>query len=888
MYKIKMFWFMFLGFLGNTCIGQSKSKIDFKAIDNWPSFVGRPEISDDGKSVAFFIREYGSDKLIIRSIESKKQYEISNPIPWSYKYNSSSKYLVCQVRGDSLSMMNLANGSVSSLANVGNYLLSSSNKDWLAYKLKDNATKLYLKNIDNDQTIVFDSVYTYKFCKNLNYILLDNVSNDSGTETHNYQIYDYVKNKTTKIGKTLGSGNIQISTSGKLITFFKTTSKGGQIVKSVSIFNTETQKSNDLDLSNILGNVLMNQIEEVDCFSKNNDIIYLKFKHNSVVVPKFKDPSLDIWSYRDTHIQSEQLINLDNSNLFLLCAISITQKKMVFRQMPTENIVQNNGDILILSKELEEFEVDSTLNSSKKQIYCIKNVLTGELDTLRIAWEDTNLPAFSPLGKYVTYFRNHYKDMYSYNLNTKKEINITGGQLIDRLSHDDDNYEAYYQKIVGYTTENKVLVQGPHDVYLVDLNGKASPVNITNGYGLDNKINFSLLEFNEKSIYSPHEEIFFSAFNYETKENGFFSRKMSNDGVLVQRFLGPYFYTTSGNASIKENFPPIKAANANRYIVQRMTTKESPNFYTTTDFKQFDAVSNVHPEKGYHWINSALLNYKSNDKQYQGILYTPDDLDSSKKYPVILHFYERKSDNLHVFKKPNPSEGSINTPWFVTHGYVVFEIDITYTHGHTGNSALQAAIAAANVVSKLSYIDSTKLGIQGFSFGGYETNYIITHTNRFAAAMSGAGMTDLVSDAYSVNGESGRVNGLGNRFHPRPTIANNKNFFVENSPIFHTAQVTTPLLLMNNKEDRAVDLLQAIEFYIALRQSNKRVWLLQYDNYGHGVFDNAAKDYTTRLMQFFDHYLKGALPPLWMTKGRPANLKFSDDRLGLDYSGTRP
>ncbi len=76
----------------------------------------------------------------------------------------------------------------------------------------------------------------------------------------------------------------------------------------------------------------------------------------------------------------------------------------------------------------------------------------------------------------------------------------------------------------------------------------------------------------------------------------------------------------------------------------------------------------------------------------------------------------------------------MNIPWFVSQGYLVFTPDIHYTVGEPGESAKNAIVSASNFLSKMSWVDAKRIGIQGHSFSGFETNFVIAHTHLFAAA----------------------------------------------------------------------------------------------------------------------------------------------------------
>jgi dipeptidyl aminopeptidase/acylaminoacyl peptidase len=182
------------------------------------------------------------------------------------------------------------------------------------------------------------------------------------------------------------------------------------------------------------------------------------------------------------------------------------------------------------------------------------------------------------------------------------------------------------------------------------------------------------------------------------------------------------------------------------------------------------------------------------------------------------------------------------------------------------------------------------MGIQGHSRGGYETNYIVTHTDMFAAAMSSSGFSNFVSIYGGVrqNGTA-RQSGAELSFQRiGATLWQRPDLYIENSPIFRADKVTTPILMMNNKADGDIPFSQGIELFTALRRLGKKAWLLQYDEGRHMVFRKDADDLTVRMKQFFDHYLKGAPPPKWMTEGVPARLKGIDSGLELDTSGKQP
>jgi dipeptidyl aminopeptidase/acylaminoacyl peptidase len=339
---------------------------------------------------------------------------------------------------------------------------------------------------------------------------------------------------------------------------------------------------------------------------------------------------------------------------------------------------------------------------------------------------------------------------------------------------------------------------------------------------------------------------------------------------------------------------PIKAQNTELWLVRRTSASEAPNYFMTDDFKTFAPLSDVQPQKPFNWLTAELLSWTTFDGILaQGILYKPEDFDPKKKYPVIFNYYEAMSDRLYDYPKLEYPEGSMNIPWFVSHGYLVFTPDIYFKTGQAGQSTVNSVVSAAEFLAKKPFVNAQKMALQGHSFGGFETNFLITHTKLFAAASEGAGVVDVISAYGSLKG----INGIGpgataytERGQGRmgATLWENPTSYIDNSPIFKVNEVTTPLLIMHNKNDGNVSWAQGFQLFTALRRLNKKAWMLQYDGEGHILGDSAAKDYTIRQTQFFDFYLKGAPPPKWMTQGIPARLKQIDDGLELDTSGRQP
>jgi dipeptidyl aminopeptidase/acylaminoacyl peptidase len=187
-------------------------------------------------------------------------------------------------------------------------------------------------------------------------------------------------------------------------------------------------------------------------------------------------------------------------------------------------------------------------------------------------------------------------------------------------------------------------------------------------------------------------------------------------------------------------------------------------------------------------------------------------------------------------------------------------------------------------VIELGYADPAHIGLQGHSWGGYQSSFMVTQTDMFAAVVTGAPPTDLTSfydELYKSTGtvqqgimEIGQVRmGEGNT----PWTAH--ELYESQSPVHQAEGITTPFLILQGTDDGSVDWHQGLEYYNAAKRLGKQVILLSYNGEGHhlGRKENQI-DFQIRMKQFFDHYLKGTPAPAWMTEGVPYLDRAREDR----------
>jgi dipeptidyl aminopeptidase/acylaminoacyl peptidase len=338
---------------------------------------------------------------------------------------------------------------------------------------------------------------------------------------------------------------------------------------------------------------------------------------------------------------------------------------------------------------------------------------------------------------------------------------------------------------------------------------------------------------------------------------------------------------------VNMGFAIQKAKDADVLVYTKETFAKSTDIYVHPLQSSAVQLSHTNPQQsGYNWGTAELFKWKAyTGKETEGILYKPEDFDAKKKYPMIVYFYERGNSTLYNYQAPSPTPSRLNIPFFVSRGYIVFVPDIWYKTGYPGQGAYDHILSGTRAVVKQGYVDSTKIGLQGQSWGGYQIVYLITKTNLYAAAWAGAPVANMTSAYGGIRWGSG----LTRQFQYEKTqsrigatLWEKPNLYIQNSALFSLPKVKTPLVIMANDADDAVPWYQGIEMYTGMRRLGKKVWMLTYNGEAHNLIERKnRKDIQIREQQFFDYMLKGDKPAKWITDGVPAVMKGRD--LGLGY-----
>ncbi len=618
-------------------------------------------------------------------------------------------------------------------------------------------------------------------------------------------------------------------------------------------------------------------------FSENEERLYfhtkpiLEYSIDTTMLDE-EIPDVDVWTYKDQRIQPEQKARAKQlENEAFISYFNINESQIVNLQDPSlEGIVfdVDKQQKWLLAYSNEPYRLKRSWSYPWLRDWLVVNSENGK--TFEALEALAQRPYLGPNGKYALYYNVNDQNWWSLDLENQEKIKLSHDVEVNFFDEENDTpSEPRPYGFGGFTKSGKALVYDEFDVWKLDLKGEVKPEKLTNGRTSSTIYRTLRLDPQDRSLVSYYQdELLITSFGKFNKKDGLYS--LSNEGNL-QAIINEAPHALIGIE---------KAEEAEKLVFRKQDFKNYPDVYVLNTNNNYSQITDANPQqKDFLWGSVELVSWTAYDgTELQGLLYKPENFDESKKYPMITYFYEKRSDNLHRYISPQPSASIVNMSYLVSNGYLVFVPDIVYQEGEPGGSAENCILSGVEAMEKLPYVDSEKLAIQGQSWGGYQVAHLITKTDKFAAAGSGAPVSNMTSAYGGIRWASG----LSRQFQYERTqsriggnLWENTDLYLKNSPLFGVPDITTPVLIMHNDADGAVPYYQGIEFFMGLRRLQKPAWLLVYNNEAHNLRKMKNKqDLSIRMMQFFDHYLKDEPQPVWMKEGLPRVKKGKD--LGYD------
>ncbi len=905
----------------SSAIFSQKKPLDHSVYDGWKS-LSNISISEDGKILnALISPQEGDTTLFIKEISSNRTLTIDRVN--SFKLSTDGRWTVGFLKAplaerrqaqkeetpnDSLIIIDNLSFKIEKIPGVKSYKTAPDMTSHVAYKINLPNDTIDKKDAKDTEILILRNMLTQredtlKNAKDYVFSRYDNSfvasiqpdKNDS-TDYPRVEFINLNNNKKAILSyEKMEYKSFAFDELGEQLVYIATddTSKTEQKVYDLRYYKIDDDSAiviADKTISGMPEGWVFNE-HASPSFSKDGRRIMVglapKQAPKDTTIMDSEMAELDIWHWEDPIVQPQQLVEKSREEKRTYIGLIYTNLKnqlitLANYEMPNATISdEGNGRFALLLSNLP-YRIENQWNVSSKYDVWVMDLADNSLH--EVAKSLNGYPYLSPKGNYLYWWDSTERDWFVYNNINGSVVNLTESIPVNFWNEKNDTpSEPSSYGIAAWGKDDEyIFVNDMFDIWKINPNGDEKPVNITQHKGRTDSLTFRYINTNpDKRFIEPDDQLLLSTFDNVSKEWGYYTLRQSGRNPLQKRVMDGF--TFSGL---------LKAKNVDIFAYQKSNFNTSPDLHITHNFwSSSEKLTDINPQmKDYIWGTAELFSWTSYvGVPLKGIVYKPDDFDPTKKYPVMIYFYEQHSDNLYSYFTPAPSRSTINIPFYVSRGYIVFTPDIHYTVGQPGMDSYNAVVSGAEALAKNGWVDSENMAIQGQSWGGYQVAYIVTQTDMFKAAGAGAPVSNMTSAYGGIRWESGRSRQYQyeqTQSRIGATMNDSLDLYIKNSPVFFTENIKTPLLIMHNDNDGAVPWYQGIELFMSMRRLGKPAWLLQYNNEAHNlVHRRNTKDLSIRLQQFFDHYLKGELPPIWMTRGVPATEKGKTLGYDIDTEG---
>ena len=945
MKQIKLLFVLLLAAI-TTLSAQEKKSLSHDVYDGWKSVTSN-RISTNGEWILYNITPQDGDRTLqIYNVENESYTTFERSKSPSFSYDNKfvvfktshptdsvdllklKKTKKDKFPKDTLGIYNLSNQNLVRFPNIKSHKMPSKAGGFLAYQVEPSKTKkpkkdekksdkegekpkeepkkekskkkikkqtkkngyhLIVRNLSDNSEDTFKYVTEYQFTENGKFLAVLT----TGIDSSDYEAGIYIYNTATGELKSafinpLGAKKMVWDKAGEQLAWVANTdtSKAGKSaqLKKYDLFYWNNKKGNIAALSYGF------DLPEKWMVSEHANLYFAhdgsRLFFGTVPEPLLADTTvlkedkavLDIWSWTDGRLQPQQLSNLDrDKKKSYLAVYHLKSKKYV--QLETLEVPDSekpwNGEseYIVGSNDQPYQKLMSWVGFPNQSDIYIIDIETG--DRKMIAKQVRGYASISPKGKYINWYEKMDSSWYVYSIDNAKFFRLNDKVNVNFYDEANDiPDEPYPYGSAGWlANDDALLIYDEFDIWSFEFSKKDfTATRLTKGR--EQNIKFRNARLDSENQYLP-KELLLNAFNKTTKADGFYSLNAEKANSEKALLMGDYSFNRV-----------TKAEKSDRITFTRESFQEYPDLWTTTlSFDNPTKVSDANPQmKDYKWGTVEMTSWVNLDGvELKGLIYKPENFDPNKKYPMLVYFYEKYSDRIHRHYAPQPLRSAVNFTYMVSNDYVIFVPDIIYKDGFPGQSAYNCIMPGVNHMINQGYINKERIGMQGHSWGGYQTAYLVTRTNLFRAAESGAPVSNMTSAYGGIRWTSG----LSRMFQYERTqsriggtLWEKPMHYLENSPVFHADKIETPLLILHNDGDGAVPWYQGIELFVAMRRLDKPCWMLNYNGDGHGVTKRANKvDFAIRMYQFFDHYLKDEPAPEWMINGVPAVEKGLNDGL---------
>ncbi|MBM3420130.1 MAG: S9 family peptidase, partial [Bacteroidetes bacterium] len=597
-------------------------------------------------------------------------------------------------------------------------------------------------------------------------------------------------------------------------------------------------------------------------FTLNNSGIMFAMKEQSPRVRMSRDTiaNVDVWHYADERIQSVQMIQANSERRSTYRGILWFDNMRVV-QLNDDNmrsITMNREGTTGLGRDPKPYISDTNWGGAASDFY----IVDGRTGARTLVGKGiARAMGMSPDSRFFLWFSNGHFHLYDVARRTTSNIS----EKVQVSFFDDEEDHPYPNPSYGFAGWSKdgksVVVNHKFDLWSLNTDGTGGQ-NLTGNHGTENSIVYRLMRTDDDRFIDLKLPLLLTAYGEWTKMTGY-SRLVT--GKAPQTLVYE-------DASLSR---ATKARKADKYIFTRQTFADFPDYYVSSgNFNDMKRITDANPQQtGYAWGRSILRDFRnSKGDRLQATITLPANYEPGKRYPTMVYFYEKMSQNHHSYSMPAYDDRP-HFSAYASDGYLIVRPDMKYYEGQPGWNALDCLTAAVKMVIDEGLADPDRIGLQGHSWGGYQSSFVVTQTDIFACVVTGAPVTNLTS-MYNILYKNSGTNNHGimetGQVRMGKSLFDDFENYAAQSPVFQAAGIKTPFMILHGTEDGAVDWSQGLEFYNAARRLGKEVILLSYPGENHHLaVENNSKDFLLRMKQYFDHYLKGKPAPGWMIKGVP-------------------
>ncbi|MEM7299059.1 MAG: prolyl oligopeptidase family serine peptidase, partial [Bacteroidota bacterium] len=584
-------------------------------------------------------------------------------------------------------------------------------------------------------------------------------------------------------------------------------------------YKTEWDSSKTILNNSMLDGLTVNK-EFSTYFSESGKRLFYQVKE----FPVLQDTSLleeeivdvEVWNYKDQRLFTHQENQKSNDLKFgyLSYFDSETNKTIQLGGEKYSSVLVSNegdGETALAVSDYNYRKLISWEGYTLQDLYTI-DIISGAKE--KITEGVRGNMRLSPMGTYAYWYNNNDSAWFTYSFESKEIAQVTNNSTVPFYSetHDTPSNPWPYGLMSWTEDDGSMLIYDRYDIWEVDPAAKEAPKRLTPA-GRKDQFSYRYIRLDdEERFIKKGQKLLLSGFDEKDKSEALLSWTYAK-GEPKRLIGGDYQYSSI-----------VKARDSKQVIFTQESFQTFPDILATDlSFSNIKRISDINPQqKEYNWGSIELVYWNSLDgEKMEGMLVKPENFDPSKKYPLMVNFYEKSSNGLNRHRAPYPHRSTINYSYYTSRGYVIFNPNVNYRDGYPGESAFNCVIPGINALIDQGFIDKDNIGLQGHSWGGYQAAYLVTKTDIFKCAEAGAPVVNMISAYGGIRWGSG----LSRMFQYERTqsriggtIWEYPLRYLENSPIFFTDKVNTPMLIMHNDEDGAVPWYQGIESFVALRR----------------------------------------------------------------------